>query len=329
MDSVKTGVISPQMAALSVTTSRDSMSSETKNKQTSDNRILSSDPRFAGQPATPPPVKCEFCGNERYTEGLLLPTAQNRVFWFPGGAMPCTCPEGLAQHERVVAEREAQEVERKKAEEDEKMRARVKRVIGDSGMGERFLRRTFETFTTVTAEQEQAKRAAMQYAGDFDKHIPKRGEPLPEWNGFFISGTKGTGKTHLAAAIANYLLNRGTAAICMTERELFGRIRRTYSQRDGDESEVLETYKRVPLLIIDDLGKERATDWTLSTLYAIIDGRYGRAMPLIVTTNYGPGSLAGRLTPQGDDGTTAECIIDRINEMCRAIIITGPSWRSK
>jgi DNA replication protein DnaC len=88
---------------------------------------------------------------------------------------------------------------------------------------------------------------------------------------------------------------------------------------------VLETYKRVPLLIIDDLGKERATDWTISTLYTIIDGRYDRAMPIIVTTNYDPGSLVGRLTPQGDDGTIAECIIDRINEVCRAIIMTGDS----
>lgn len=305
------------------------MSSETQSEQANDCRILSNDLRFAGRAETPPPVICEFCGSERYTEGLLMPFAQGKVLWFPGGAKPCTCPEGTAQHEQAVAAREAQESAKKKAEEDEKMRTRVKRVIGDSGMGERFLRRTFETFTTNTTEQERAKRAAMQYAGDFDKHLPKRGQPLPERNGFFISGTKGTGKTHLAAAIANYLLNRGTAAICMTERELFGRIRRTYSQRGGDEGEVLETYKHVPLLIIDDLGKERATDWTISTLYAIIDGRYDRAMPLIITTNYDPANLTGRLTPQGDDGTTAECIVDRINEICKAIIMTGASWRSR
>ena len=95
------------------------------------------------------------------------------------------------------------------------------------------------------------------------------------------------------------------------------------------KSGVLETYKRVPLLVVDDLGKEKATDWTISTLYSIIDGRYDRAMPLIITTNYDPATLVRRLSPKGDYGTTAECIIDRINEMCKVLITTGESWRSK
>jgi DNA replication protein DnaC len=116
----------------------------------------------------------------------------------------------------------------------------------------------------------------------------------------------------------------------MTGRDLFGRIKRTYSHDDSyDESAVLEVYKSVKLLIIDDIGKERPTEWTLSTLYAIIDGRYDRAMPLIVTTNYGAKDLVKRLTPAGGDETTADAIVDRLVEMCESIVMGGPSWREK
>ena len=299
----------------------------TPEEHPADNYILSNDPLVAGLPDTPAPVICDYCAAERHTKGFSL--LGMKIWWNPGGAESCICPEGRRDHERAVIEREMHDEAERKAEEDAKMRKRVARVVGESGMGERFLQRTFMTFVTDTPERKQAARTAKEYVENFDNRLPKRGEPLPERNGFFISGTKGSGKTHIAAAIANYLLSNGTAVICMTERDLFGRIRRTYSRDGGDESEVLETYKRVPLLIIDDLGKEKPTDWTISTLYSIIDGRYDRAMPLIITTNYDPDSLARRLTPQGDDGTTAECIIDRMNEVCAAIILTGKSWRTK
>jgi len=289
--------------------------------------LLSNDPRVIGNPETPPPVICEFCGAERYTEGINL---LGRVIWFPGGAKACSCPKGKAHHNKLEKEREAQKEAERKEEENRKMRERVNKVINESGMGERFLQRTFENFTADTKERKLILAAAKTYAGKFEEMLPKRGKPLPGRNGFFIAGTKGTGKTHIAASIANYLLQRGISVICMTERDLFGRIKKTYSNSDGiDESAVRRLYETVPLLIIDDLGKEKPSEWTISTLYAIIDGRYERAMPIIITTNYDEKSLAMRLTPAGDDIKTAEAITDRLCEMCKNIIMTGESWRTK
>lgn len=287
--------------------------------------ILSNDERVADDPSTPKPVPCEYCGAPRYTKGLML---TGSPMWMPYGPERCTCPEAVTAHERAEAERLAKVEAERKEEEDRKMRDRVKRVIGESGMGERFLQRTFKTYIADTPDRKKILAAAVAYAQGFDKKLPKRGEPLPGRNGFLITGTKGTGKTHIAAAIANHLLNKGMASICMTERELFGRIKKTYS-RDGDEGEVLEIYKSVPLLVIDDLGKEKPTDWTISTLYAIIDGRYDRSMPLIVTANYDAKNLVARITPAGADETTAEAIIDRLAEMCEGIVMTGESWRTK
>jgi DNA replication protein DnaC len=199
-------------------------------------------------------------------------------------------------------------------------------------MGERFLQRTFETFVADTEGKKRISAGAKKYAMNFQAYLPRRGEHLPGKNGIIISGTIGTGKTHIAAAIANYLLNSGTAVICMTERNLFGEIRKTYSKGQGDgasESEVRRIYVTVPLLIIDDLGKEKPTDWTLATLYAIIDGRYDSAMPVIITTNYDDAELIMRLTPNGADKNTAAAIVDRLNEMCKSIVMEGESWRSK
>jgi DNA replication protein DnaC len=290
--------------------------------------LLSNDPRLAGLPDTPAPVICEFCGAERYTEGLNL--LGTRIIWYPSGAQPCACPEGKAAYERKIAEDEARRKAEEKEKADREMRERVRRIIGESGMGERFLQRTFQTFRTETADQKKIKTAAQAYAGEFDAKLPKRGQPLPGRNGFIISGTKGTGKTHIAAAIANDLMSRGTAVICMTERNLLGKIRRTFSQDEHtDESAVRGIYERVPLLIIDDLGKEKPSEWTLATLYAIIDGRYEKAMPIIVTTNYDMKSLTDRLTPERADKTTADAIIDRMNEMCESIVMSGESWRGK
>ena len=208
------------------------------------------------------------------------------------------------------------------------MRNRVERVIGDSGMGERFLRRTFETFNPTPANR-GVLAAALEYARTFDEKLPRRDGPDPGKNGLFIAGSKGTGKTHIAAAIANHLLQKGTAVVCLTERDLLGRIRHTYSRNESGESEILDLYRRVPLLIIDDLGKEKASEWTVSTLYSIVDGRYEAMRPLIITANYSAQDLVIRLTPAGGDRTTADTTVDRLVEMCEGLVLDGKSWRGR
>ena len=149
----------------------------------------------------------------------------------------------------------------------------------------------------------------------------------------FITGPKGTGKTHLAAAIANQLMQEGTAVVCMTMIDLLDRIKQTYEKQKqwgATEGSVLNTYKEVPLLIIDDMGKEPATEWAVSKIYAIINERYEAYLPTIITTNYSDSELVRRLTPKDTgDSTTADATIDRLREMCAAIVTTGDSWRSR
>lgn len=289
--------------------------------------IMSNDDAAAGFDP-PEPVLCEYCGAPRYTEGYRFGGA--RVLWNP---IPreCDCPEAVTARRKAEEERLAQEKAEREAREAMQMKARVTEIIGDSGMHARFLRRTFTTYRP-TAENEKVLRVCKAYADNFKDKLPENNLE-PGRNGLFITGPKGTGKTHLAAAIANQLMQEGTAVICMTMIDLLDRIKQTYDQKrqsGASEGSVLNTYKEVPLLIIDDMGKEPATEWAVSKIYAIINARYEAYLPTIITTNYSDNELVKRLTPKDTgDQVTADATIDRLREMCAAIVTTGQSWRSK
>lgn len=255
---------------------------------------------------------CKHCGEVRPEKELILGLKMPE---------PCHCDGYIkAAKEEEAAIEEEQRMERFR---------RIRALTDRSGMGERSIWQTFETFDE-NENNKGLKKGAMIYAEMFEHHLPKRGMPPPKRNGILICGNIGTGKTHITSAIANELLGREIRVICMTERKMLAAIRHTFSDNSGmTEKDVIERYINVPLLIIDDIGKEKATDWSLATLYSIIDGRYEKAMPLVITSNYTPDELIKRLTPHGADETTAECITDRLNEMCHVATTKGESWRSK
>lgn len=292
---------------------------------TPDARGFVSSSDFQGVPGVPEPETCEFCGATLYHNGILM---GNRVLWTPV-VTHCTCPEAVSAYEAAKREREAEEEAKRKAEESRKFQERVKKIVGESGMGERFQRRTFDTFQE-TGENRRALAACRRYAENFDNLLPKRGQPEPGRNGLFISGPPRTGKTHLAAAISNSLLCQGKPVVCMTMIDLLERIKRTFNKTGADEAEVLQIYKTVPLLVIDDIGKEPPTEWATSTVYNIINNRYEGYLPIVTTTNYAPDELINRMTPRATgDSTTARATIDRLLEMCNGISLTGKSWRGR
>ncbi len=281
---------------------------------------------FADMPGTPPPKICEFCGSPVYYKGVI--NDDGYVFWTPND-IPCTCPEAVAAHEAKEAKRKEQEKAEREAQENRRFREKVERVIGESGMGERFLRRTFDTFAE-TDENKKTLGVCRKYADGFDNLTPRHGQPEPGRNGLFISGPPGTGKTHLAAAISNRLLSQGKPVICMTMIDLLGRIKHTFNESGSDEWEVLRIYKTVPLLVIDDMGKEPATEWAVSTVYNIINARYEAYLPTIITTNYTADDLINRMTPKSTgDSVTAKAAVDRLMEMCMGISLAGKSWRTR
>lgn len=283
--------------------------SEQISKRVKDGKINGKDATELGIPSShpqPPPVECQFCGKTLYHEGAYIFGFIH--CWSP---MPerCDCPEAKAFWEKedaIAAEKKAEEERLEKARRQQE---RYERLLGNSGMGKRFLQRTFETYECRTAEQKRAYLIAKRFADTF-------GERLKDGRGLYIEGTNGTGKTHLAAAISLQLMRECHTVIFRTYGDLLDEVKKSYDRDGGTtEYELSQLYRNCDLLVIDDLGKEQCTDWSVSFLYGVINDRYESMLPTIITTNYDAAALIKALTPNSTgDNQKAKAIVSRLNE---------------
>lgn len=289
----------------------------------------------------PAPEPCPFCGRMLYHYGAIMPMDKRVFTWFEEPER-CTCPEAVEYWKQQEAAQKAAEAAEKRRKEQERIQASIGKLIKDSGIQGRFLNRTFDRYIVddpdraVAIRKSKAYNAAKRYADSFPIMLPTKDEcgkvtpPAKERNSLFISGTKGTGKTHLAASIANQLIHGGTPVICMTMIDLLTRIKQTFDRPgEATEAEIMRIYEEVPLLIIDDIGTEQPTTWGITQIYTIINARYEAYMPIIITTNYSGENLIRRMTPDRDDGVTAAKIISRLTEMCSGIEMIWDDWRTK
>lgn len=100
-----------------------------------------------------------------------------------------------------------------------------------------------------------------------------------------LMGTYGCGKTHLAAAIANTCVEYGMNTLFLTVPDLLDWLRYSYDASDTTFEQRFEEIRNVGLLVLDDLGSQNSTKWAAEKLFQIIDYRYSRKLPLVVTTN--------------------------------------------
>ena len=151
------------------------------------------------------------------------------------------------------------------------------------------------------------------------RYVDKWAEVRTKNIGLLLWGGVGTGKSFFAGCIANALMEQ-EVPVRMTN---FARILNELNNSFSGRNDIVDKLCRYPLLVIDDFGMERGTEYALEQIYNIVDSRYRSRKPLIVTTNL---TLDEIRLPQD---TAHARIYDRLLEMCVPVSCIGVSFRKE
>jgi DNA replication protein DnaC len=140
---------------------------------------------------------------------------------------------------------------------------------------------TFENFQSrgmIGLSPRQADSLEMAY-----NHARQYAQSLKGW--LLLQGGYGCGKTHLAAAIANFAVSLGVPSLFITVPDLLDTLRFAYDDPDATFEERFDDIRQAPLLVMDDFGTQNATSWAQEKLFQIMNYRYINHLPLVITTN--------------------------------------------
>jgi DNA replication protein DnaC len=236
----------------------------------------------------PPPPSCDTCGGAGYLR-YDVPVDDPRF----GQLVICDCTR--------------RELERR----------RLQALVDKSNLGA--LRRlTFDSFilkyrdsTPPARTPDAAWRVARAYA-----------ENPSGW--LVLYGAFGTGKTHLAVAVANHRLSIGEPAVFIVVPDLLDHLRSTFSpSSEVTYDELFETVRDTPLLILDDLGTQTSTPWAQEKLYQVLNHRYNKGLPTVITTNLNPDEIEPRLRSRLGDAQLSKLV--EIRDIDKRLGISHPS----
>jgi DNA replication protein DnaC len=140
-------------------------------------------------------------------------------------------------------------------------------------------------------------------------------QSLKGW--LLLQGGYGCGKTHLAAAIANFAVSIGVPTLFITVPDLLDTLRFAYQDRESTFEERFEEIRTASLLVLDDFGTQNATPWAQEKLFQILNYRYINHLPLVVTTNLAIEEIEGRIRSRLEDP-----------ELVTSVRILAPDYRN-
>jgi DNA replication protein DnaC len=262
--------------------------------------------------------KCKHCSTE-FTQKYLYIAKE----WRPLGYD--YCPGCLRKWQELQDKKQKQEkaIDYNKEKREEWRNLRIP---------PKYLSKNFDNFIAQGGNLKAIHSACLKYANEFPfaykKYLEKEKHA---YSSLMLSSFVGTGKTHLACAIGHRILDKwnGENIPCpiyfISEGEIYRRIIATYSYTHEEkidkpsEDDIVNYLIKVPILILDDLGKEERNDlrFIQRIMFNIIDGRYRIMRPMIVTSNKSSEEL---MTYLGDSKESA--CVSRLVEMCK-----GNSWQ--
>lgn len=255
--------------------------------------------------------RCRICGKE-YRENnpaflkMLSVEMQEKLKYIP--ACDCLEKEKTAEWERLERERQRQ-----------CLQGKIKAYRDISIIDEKFINSTF----SVADMSSDAMRISKKYTELFIKNGTA---PV----GLLFHGTVGTGKTFASACISNALIDAGKTVMVLSIGLYLNKIQREWAEA---ENKVLAHVKGCDLLVIDDLGVEKVSDFVKDKVFMLIDTRYRTGKPIIVTTNLELKN-DGLTENEIKEGLSIESrfgsrISDRLADMCQLCAVNGKSWRGQ
>lgn len=205
----------------------------------------------------------------------------------------CDCPAGLGY----------------RAQLQERERENRARLLAMSGMPAEMRGRTLASFP----RQGPYTRALARYVASWDGHA-----------GLILTGSLGTGKSSLTAAVVRELAAaHGGRIAWYTAAGYLADLRAAMNERDSDHyARLLARGREARYFVLDDIGRANVGEWVSETLFLVINSRYDAGLATFATSNYGlDGELAARL---GEHGAA---ICDRLRETCYALTLAGSSMR--
>lgn len=264
-------------------------------------------------------IECEYCKNKLYRKTIdwnLYGTKRVMKLDYER----CNCKDAQKYWNEYDMKKLQMFEEEKKLRKMQEFANKVDKIIKNSKMSKRNLNYKFDNFE-VNSNNKKVYQSLKNYNEKLVNEVERKG--------LILVGNNGVGKTHLACSIANELIKNGIPIIYGTLINLLAELKNTYDVYNNiSEMKIIKLYEKVDLLIIDDLGKEKPSEWGLEKLFTIINSRYENNLPVIITTNYNQNSLIDRLSINGEI-ETAKSIISRLYEMCYLVKIEDRDHRIK
>ncbi|PKO16461.1 hypothetical protein CVU37_10785 [candidate division BRC1 bacterium HGW-BRC1-1] len=191
---------------------------------------------------------------------------------------------------------------------------RTLNAFRDARIPRKFLQKSLEGFQSKSRRHKEIVTGAGQFVQTFrGRHADHPGR------GLLLMGKEGTGKTHVAVGILKDVIRRGYTGLYWNVPELFLELRRLMrDDAELTEADLFDEATNADLLVLDDLGAERVSDYVIDRLYVLINGRYQNDTATIITTNRTLDELRAQIGPR---------IASRICEMCVAVEFPEGDYR--
>ena len=210
---------------------------------------------------------------------------------------------------------------------------RVARMIAKTNIPKRYEHCTLDSYDTDFPAASRSLKAAHRSAKKFVESYPLE----THGTGLLLTGAIGVGKTHLAVGILQALVaERGATGLFYDYRELLKQVQHSYNRQvQATELEILAPVFEAEVLVLDELGASKPTDWVWDTVAHILNTRYNDRRTTIITTNFanaaplqGPIKAAGRSDREESLGDRiGERMRSRLQEMCVVVEMNGVDFR--